>query len=165
MTKDDAPLVEMFLRLKANANKGIRWTADERAAVRESLSKGGDLSILAACCVFVSRCSEKYPGSLEVLQKAIEKTDPASYVELSIYEALIYLEIQEIARVRDPLLSFVEQSITRRAISLDNTIFLLGRLARTGEIRSLRLLKSLAHDPDDQIRGSALRVLDGLRDD
>jgi hypothetical protein len=87
-----------------------------------------------------------------------------SYVELSVYEALIYVEAERLTPFRDSLLSFIEQSLTQRTINLDNTIFLLGKLARVGELGALELLRSLENDSNTEVRDSAIRVLNGLAD-
>jgi hypothetical protein len=154
---------EMFLQLKAKAAKGTPWTESERLALGSSLMVEGDDSVLAGCCVLVSKQSEQYSQSLEVIRKAIERKSQSKFVELSIYEALIYVETKMLAPCRDAVFAFIEESLTRRAINLDNTIFLLGRLARAGEVRAVELLRSLEYDSDMEVRASAGRVLNGLR--
>lgn len=165
MTNEEAPVAQTFLRLKAKAAKGRPWSTGERATVELSLKKEGDISVLAGCCLLVSQRSEQHGRSLEIIRKAIERGNPSLYVELSIYEALIYVEVEKLAPFLDAVFSFIEQSLTRRAVNLDNAIFLLGRLGRGGENRALVLLRSLAHDKNSQVRDSASRVLRGLERD
>ncbi|WCJ58111.1 hypothetical protein NXS98_10280 [Fontisphaera persica] len=165
MTKDDAPVAEIFLQLKAKAAKGVPWTVDESATVRRALEKEGEIRVLAACCAVVSGRLEEHARSLHVIRKAVEQKNPSPYVELSIYEALTRLESTTLARFGDAILSFIEQSLGRRAVNLDNTIFLLGRLARIGQSKALEFLQSLAHDSNAEVRDNASRVLQGIERD
>lgn len=162
MTEEEAPIAQAFLRLKAKAIKGTPWTTDERRTVELSLEKEGDIGVLAGCCLLVSQHPQDCGEALEVVRKGMEFKDPSSYVELSIYEALIYVEVEKLAPFRNALFSFVAQSLTRRAINLDNTVFLLGRLARMGERRAVALLRSLAADSNAELRDAASRVLQGI---
>jgi hypothetical protein len=165
MKNPDVPVEETFLRLKAKAARGAPWTSKERAAIKLSLEKEGRSSILAACCVLVTKHREVYDRALQVVQNAVGSENPAPYVELSIYEALICIEAENLAPFRDEVLSFIERSLTRRAVNLDNTIFLLGRFARLGERRAVALLRCLARDSSVGIRDTALGVVQGLEDE
>jgi hypothetical protein len=165
MTKENTLIAELFLRLKAKAARGLPWTSDERAAVEISIANEDELSILAACCVVVSGCWKEYPRSLVKLGEGLGKTKPSPYVELSIYEALTCLETDKLSLLDDSVFSFVEQSLAHRAINLDNTLFLLGKLTRIGKSRASDLLKALAHDKNPEIREGALRVLEGIERD
>ena len=152
MTEDDKFLINMFLRLKLKAVKSHVWTDDERTAVELNIKRDDEIGILAACCVLVSGYANAYRRAVEVLRRAIESKNLSHYVELSVYEAIIFVPIREFDSFRDAVLSFIEQSLSRRAVDLVNTICLLGILARAGESRALLLLQSLAHDPDAEIR-------------
>lgn len=165
VTKDEAQVAETFLRLKVKSVQGVPWTADESATVELSLKREGDIRVLAGCCVLVSQRSEDYGDALEAVRKAIEDKNVSPYVELSIYEALIYVQVEKLAPFRDALFSFIEQSLARRTINLDNTIFLIGRLARTGDRHALGLLQSLAHDNNAEIRDNAFHILQGIERD
>jgi len=163
MSKDDALIAEMLLRLKAKAAKGVPWTDEEQAVVEVSIENGGEIGILTACCVLVSRRENEHDRALEIVRREIALKNSSPYVELSIYEAAICIDMEKLASFRETILSFIEWSLLRRAINLDNTIFLLGRLARTGESRALALLRSFADDDDTGVRSNASFVLQGLK--
>ena len=163
MSKDDALIAEMLLRLKAKASKGAPWTDDEQAAVELSIGKEGEIGVLTACCILVSRSDNLHNKALDIIRREIELKNSSPYVELSIYEALTCVDMKKLAAFRAAILSFSKWSLLRRAINLDNTIFLLGRLARTGESGALDLLRSLAADNDTEIKSNASFVLHGLK--
>jgi hypothetical protein len=81
---------------------------------------------------------------------------------MSIYEALIYVEPHQIESFRDAIFQFVTRSLAKRVVNLDNTIVLLGNLARFGDRQALSILHTLAHDDEPSIRENALLVLRGL---
>ncbi|MCS6898084.1 MAG: hypothetical protein NZM29_08940 [Nitrospira sp.] len=165
VANDYAHAVQELLRLKTKAWEGLPWSANEQADINQWLGGGGNASILAACCVLAAERPPGCPESLGVIREALRRNGLPSYVELSVYEALIYVEVERLTPFRDSLLSFVEKSLTRRTINLDNTIFLLGKLARVGETRALELLRSLENDSNTEVRDSAIRVLNGLAAD
>lgn len=100
--------------------------------------------------------------SLDVVRKAIRRKRLPQYVELSVYEALIYVEAGRLKSFFAEIVSFIEDTLARREIDLDNTICLLGTLGRAGEGRALVVLQSLARDSDHGIRDNAAMVLQGL---
>jgi hypothetical protein len=163
MSKDDALIAEMLLRLKAKASKGMPWTDDEQAAVELSIGKGGEIGVLTACCILVSKRDNEDSKALEIVRREIALKNSSPYVELSIYEAFTCIDMKKLASFRAAILSFIQWSLLRRAINLDNTIFLLGRLARTGESGALELLRSLAVDDDTEVKSNASFVLHGLK--
>lgn len=162
MSRDDAKVAEALLELKAKAAKGLPWTKDERIAVDNWLEGKGVASILAACCILVSRRPKECPKSLGIIRAEIQTKTPEPYVELAIYEALLYVEPRHFASFNDTILSFINQSLTKRSVNLDNTICLLGNIARSGGSQALALLKSLAHDGESGVRENVSLVLRGL---
>ena len=157
--RSDPPIANRLLHLKAKAAKAVPWTAQDRATVRSCFEKDDDIGVLAGCCVLVSGRTGEFPSAIEVVRRALQNKHPPPYVELSIYEALLYVEAEQLKSFVDGLLSFIGQSLSRRAINLDNTTFLLGRMARCGEARALAVLRALAQDTDTEVRESASRLL------
>jgi hypothetical protein len=164
VANDYAHAVQELLKLKTKAWEGLPWSANEQADINHWLGSGGNTSILAGCCVLAAERPPACTKSLAVVREALRRKGLPSYVELSVYEALIYVEAERLTPFRDSLLSFIEQSLTQRTINLDNTIFLLGKLARVGELGALELLRSLENDSNTEVRDSAIRVLNGLAD-
>jgi len=162
MPNEDVELAQMLLRLKANAHQGMPWTREEKIALERCFGKGGVVNILAACCVLSSGRPKNCPKSLRILREAIGRRDASTYAELLIYEALIAVETRQLAPFYEATLSFIEQTLTRRTINLDNTIVLLGNLVRAGESRALALLRSLARDKNADVRENASFVLRGI---
>lgn len=161
---------EVLLELKSKAYRGEAWTPAEEATIRLALKQRGPISILAASCILASRRLQGDSASLDttseslgIIREALQYRHLAAYVELSIYEALVQVESRQLASFYDVLLTFIQDSLLRRSINLDNTIFLLGRLARVGEPRALNLLHSLEHDNQSEIRENAGLVLSGLK--
>ena len=155
--------VQMLLALKGKEARGVRWTRDDKTAVTECFEKGGMISILAACCVLCSKRRQGRRRSLAIVRQAIERVILPPYVELSLYEGLLFVRVAELAPFLDSILFFIEQSLLRRAIDLTNTINLLSRMAQSGEARAVALLRSLAVDEDAQVRSNASLVLDRLQ--
>lgn len=160
--RDVAQLAEMLLELKTRASKGTSWTDDERAKVDLCLQSPGITRVLAACCVLSSKRPEGCRRALSVIREAIEQQHQPPYVELLIYETLTIVETRYVVSFAAEILRFIQQTLNSRTINLDNTIFLLGRLARSGEGRALVLLKSLVQDNDPEIRSNASLVLRGI---
>jgi len=161
MNQNDALTRETFLRLKAKVAQGHSWTPEESAGLQRSLEDHGDIGILAGCCMIVCNPSEPNHRAIEVIRPAFARDNPR-YVEMSIYEALIYAQPEALVPIRDEVFSMIERSLMQRAINLDNTIFLLGKMARMGENRALEFLRTLARDDDTEIQSSAIRVLRGI---
>ena len=162
MSNEIMQIAEMFLELKAKAARGMTWTKDEQAVVTMCFEKEGVARVLAACCVLSSGRPKGCIRSLGIVREAIEQEHPAPFVELIIYEALTSVETSQLQAFSGAIVRFVEQSLKKRAISLDNTIFLLGKLARVGEVAALVLLRSLAGDSESGVRNAAGVVLRGL---
>lgn len=164
MSNEDAQLIKIFLEMKYKAAIGTRWTKDEKAIINHCLERHDAISILAACCVLSSQRWRKWRRSLEIVQKAIEGRSVQPYVELSIYEALVFVPIRNLASFYDAIFLFIEQSLSKRGIDLTNTIFLLGNLVRVGQGRALTILESLAVDPNPEVRENASLVLSRLNE-
>jgi hypothetical protein len=147
--------IHELLELKTKAFNGVNWSAEEKAHIQKLLQDQGNIGVLAACCVLASQRCREFPGSLEIVCKALGREHLPSYVELSIYEALINVEVRQLEPLFVEILSFVESTISRRAINLDNTICLLGKLSYAGDRQALSLLQSLACDNDPAVRDSA----------
>jgi hypothetical protein len=162
MANDYAYATQHLLKLKTKAWEGVSWSADERAQIDRWLGDEGNISALAACCVLASERPAGCEKALGIIQEALQRKRLPPYVELSVYEALIHVEAQSLAPLIEDLLPFIRESLSRRAVNLDNTIYLLGKLGRTGERRALELLQSLTHDDDLGIRDNASRVLQDL---
>jgi hypothetical protein len=81
---------------------------------------------------------------------------------MAIYEALIYVRTDQLEVFAGALLNFVERSLSGRAIDLNNTLVLLGNLARGGNERALALLRSLTNDTDPGIGDNASHILRNL---
>src|SRR6266511_6173661 len=129
MTEEDRRLAKMLLAIKTNAYQGMPWTQDEQASIERCFEKEGEIRVLAACCVLSARRPEGCDRSLGILREKIErKVLPSPYTEESIYEALNYVRLRKLAPFYDALFLFIEQSSNKRAISLINTIALLGKL-------------------------------------
>jgi hypothetical protein len=165
MTKDDAHIAEMLLRLKSKAANGLAWSAEDLVNVELCFDKPGDISALAAWCVLASERHELHNRAVGVFRTAVEHLDPNPYVELLLYEAAACIEAHELNLFGDAILRFVERSVTRRTINLANTIFLLGRLARMGDERALGLLYNLSQDKDSEVQNYVAIVLKGLKRD
>lgn len=164
MSTEDTYPIQMLLALKSKAASGISWTADEQAAIKRWLETKGDLGVLAACCVLASERLKELPRSLDVVREAIRRKRLPPYVELSVYEALIYVETGRLEAFLAEIISFVEDTVARRQSNFDNTMCLLGKLARAGVPRALGLLQSLARDSGPGIRQNAALVLRGVAD-
>jgi hypothetical protein len=162
MSSDYANAAQTLLALKSKAANGVPWTDDEQAQIDGWLRKEGNVSVLAACCILASERPHADSGCLGIVRKAIKRGRLPAYVEMAIYEALIYVEARRFTLYFDELLSFIKGSIERRAINLDNTICLLGKLTRAGEGRALGLIKALAEDQNPEIRNSATLVLEAI---
>ena len=163
MSEDNQSFVSKFLELKFKASNNVAWTQDETANLEHSLETNDMSSILAACCILVSKRPKDCDKSLNIIRNAIKtNTELTPYVELSIYEALTIISSQHLISFYQELLMFVTNSLSRRSINLDNTIFLLGRLARIDKGRALLILKSLQSDLDPLVQNSASLVLRGL---
>jgi len=162
MSNEQIHATQALLALKSKAANGIAWTAEEDAKIKRWLDENGHVSVLAACCVLASERPQAYPKSLGIVREAIGRRHLPSYVELSVYEALIYVEALQLESFVDEILPFIGESLAKRTIDLDNTICLLGKLARAGESRALALLRSLAHDNDPGIRDNVALVLQGI---
>lgn len=162
MPNENPQLPDMLLGLKAKAAHGIPWTEDERAAIEHSLGEGGITGVLAACCILSSQHPKGCSRSLGIIREAIEREHMPPYAEMSVYEALIYVEPRQLEMFSESLFSFIEQSLAKRAINLDNTIVLLGNLARAGESRALPFLQALSRDSEPGIRENASIVLRGI---
>ena len=162
MTKEDAQIAEIFLRLKAKAANNELWTNDEIATVELAIRKEGEIAILAACCVLVSGHADLRGRAFGIFRQAIELNNPSPYVDLSIYEAATCIDIDKLVPFRNAILSFIKRSLMQRAVNLDNTVYLLGKLARTGDNQALTLLRSLARDSDSEVRDNVSCVLRGI---
>ena len=164
MPNEELQLAKMLLELKAKSSKGLPWNEDERGAIKLCFEKRGGIGVLAACCILSSERPKGCSTALDIVREAIEGEEPPPYVELSIYEALIYVEPDHLVPFYDAILRFIERSLMKRAVNLDNTIYLLGKLARPGDVRALALLRTLAHDSEPGIRDNASLVLRGVGD-
>jgi hypothetical protein len=162
MLHDEVQFAEMFLKLKAKAAAGTPWTKEEQTAINVCLEKDGILSVLAACCVLASGHPTGYRRSLAIVGAELGRERREPYVELSIYEALTHVKPHYLVPFYEAILAFIKQSLLKREVNLDNTMFLLGKLARAGETRAIALLQSLAKDPSDEVRDNASLVLRGL---
>jgi hypothetical protein len=162
MFREEVQLADMLLALKSKAAKSLMWTQGEESSINSCLEKEGTPRVLAACCILCSNHRRWYYQAVDVVAAALGLKEPDPYVELSVYEALIHVDLGDLASSYDKLFVFIDHSFTRRAINLDNTIYLLGRLARSGEKRALTLLHTLMHDSDVGIQNSVSLVLRGL---
>lgn len=162
MSNEQIHATQALLALKSKAAKGIAWTAEEEAKIERWLNEDGHVSVLAACCVLASERPQAWPKSLGIVREAIGRKHLPPYVELSVYEALIYVEARQLESFVDEVFLFIEESLAKRTIDLDNTISLLGKLARAGESRAVALLRSLARDNDPGIRDNVALVLQGI---
>jgi hypothetical protein len=162
MKEQDLQLANVFLELKAKSAKGVSWTRGDRSTIRRTLREKGEVGALAACCVLASHRREDRSKALDILSRAMESGRPSRLVELSIYEALTCVRIHELAAFAGSIFPFVDASLSRRSVDLDNVIVLLGRLARTGSKRAMSLLHSLLRDSDAGLRDNASIVLKGL---
>jgi hypothetical protein len=160
---EDARVAETLLRLKAKIFRGGRWSAKEGAMLDDWLQRGGWTSILAACCVVTSRQKRRRHTALQLMREAMQMDLLPPYVELLLYEALLSVGKVELVRMRDLVFRFVERSLVRRAVNLDNTIVVLGGLARAGESRAVSMLRALCSDQDPEIQTNARIVVNGLR--
>jgi hypothetical protein len=164
MSCDTKIYVDLFLALKAKAAKGSPWSKQEQTTVEHCLNMEGIISVLAACCVLASKCSKGWEESLCIIREAIGDKKTSPYVEQSIYEALIYLEPHHLVSFQEQLLHFIKHTLKKRAINLDNTIYVLGKMARNGNASSLGLLRSLESDVDPGVQNNVSLVLRGLPD-
>lgn len=162
MSTDIRYVIQMLLALKWKAANGISWTVDEQAAVERWLESKGDLSVLAACCVLASDRLKDFPGSLDVVHEAIQRKRLPAYVELFVYEALIFVETSRLRPWCRDIISFVEDTLARRQVNMENTMCLLGKLARAGVRQAFVLLQSLARDSDPEVQQNAALVLQRL---
>jgi hypothetical protein len=162
MPKEDVELAKMLLELKARAHQSMAWSKDEKVALERCFGRGGIISVLAACCVLSSGRPRNCRRSLSILRENIERGSPPPYVELLVYEALITVETNELSPFYDAIFGFIEESLTRRAVNLDNTIVLLGNLARANQPRALVILQTLTQDGKSPIRDNASFVLQKL---
>ena len=161
---DELQSCNALFQLKAKASRGIPWSAEENAFIEACLNKKNEISILAACCVLSSQRPKGHVKSLGIVREAIKGDNLPHYVEMSVYEALIYVEPQEVESFCNSLFHFIEQSIANRTVNLDNTVVLLGNLARNGKKHALLLLRSLEHDDDVGLRANAAIVLRGIEE-
>lgn len=162
MSKEYMQSPETLLKLKGKAVHEVRWTSDERAYIERCLGAQGLPSVLAACCILSSQRPKDCKRSIDIIRQAIESKPLLPYVELSVYEALTRVSPRKYKSFIHSVYSFVEQSIAKRAINLNNLVVLLGILARAGDTRALALLQSLAHDSESDIRCNASLVLKGV---
>lgn len=162
MPNDEVQLADALLRLKANAHAGTLWTNQEWATVEYCMQREGVVSICAACCILSSGQQKGYRRSLLIISEAIKRKNLPPYAQLLTYEALIAVETPLLEPFKDDLFSFIEQSIAKRPVNLDNTVALIGNLARAGDTRALAILRNLAQDKDPGIADNAARILQGL---
>jgi hypothetical protein len=162
MLREESQIAEQFLVLRAKASRGAAWSEEDRALVDSHLNGGGVLSVLAACCVIVSGRPKGCQRALTILRSEIEKRQPDPYVELLLYEALIYLEFSTLEPFKDKLTFFIEDSLKLRRVNLVNTTCLIGYLAKHGDSRAATLLRSLSIDSDPEVRDNASALLRSL---
>ena len=164
MPTDDRQLAEKLLAIKARAVTQLPWTAADNATLRSCLERGGNLRVLAACCILVSQRPPGCPSALAIVREAVECGTFGAYVELSINEALTFVAVAQLAPFQTAIMGLIRESLRARRVDLVNTVFLVGKLARSGDRQALELLRLLADDAESGVRENATMALSGISD-
>jgi len=163
--KEENQAAEKFLDMKLKAAKQIPWTSEEFSYLEVCLKTQGPLSLLAACCAISSHVTMELDRSINIIVEAVTSRSVAPYPESCIYEALLNVEPQFLIRISGALLPFVETSLEERRIDMTNTVCLIGKMAKTGHGRAMKLLRDLADsDSDADVRENAAHILNVLKE-
>ena len=157
-------LIDTFLRLKAKAAAGVAWSSEEQQMIDSALERADPIGVLAACCILASKVPSGSQQPLNTIIGSLESRLPG-YVELSVYEALIMVDDNRLRSFANKLIPFIERTLNERAINLDNTITLIGKLARSREKSCLELLRGLTLDSETGVREIASAILKDLEQD
>jgi hypothetical protein len=157
-----ARVARRLLEIKAKATANTPWSKLDQSEIDQALQCDNPVRALAACCILASERPKNCPKSLAIIRNVMRGQALPPYVELCIYEALTHVDGCLLATHAEQILPFVENSLERRTVNIDNTVFMLGALGRSGESRSLRLLRQLARDADNGVRTNASLVLKGI---
>src|SRR6266478_2638399 len=111
MTNTNSIIVHKLLELKAKAARGEPWVADDSATVRRCMENGGEMALLASCCILTSNQSAQRAESLRILRKALVRGHPSAYAELSIHEALACVAGHDLDPLIEPAVKFISRSL------------------------------------------------------
>jgi hypothetical protein len=157
-------VINALLALKAKAASGSAWTVADTKKIDRWINVPGEISVLAACCVVASDRLVRFPHALGIICDSLRCGCNSQYLELSIYEALIQVDVWQLKPYFDDVYRFINRTLAERRIDLDNTICLIGKFARVKDRRAMKLLKTLALDSNDKIRDGAVIVLHGIEE-
>lgn len=163
MRSSEVKYAELFLELKLKSSRNLAWTKEDQREVDLCLDGEGEVCTLAACCVVASGQIKHFDRAISIIRKAIERGPLSRYTEAMIYEALTLVEANQLLSFCEAIMAFIDSTLTRREVDLNNTVFLLGRLGRAGHSGARRVLRLLIADADPEVRDCASRILKGLQ--